>query len=218
MKLQVNQIAFGLGPGVLGATANRMGVWTQGCSLIKCPGCASRHSWPGNGGKVMSIEALIRLARQQPTRPSGLTVSGGEPTDQPASVMALIDGFQRTFPEGEVVLYTGLPWRTLTARHPLLVALLDVAVTGPYVRALEPTPMAGSSNQEVHLLTPLAERLYRDWRNWPIHALQVGRGAGDQVVTVGIPDIPRMEMAAQQAGGTEASWNKTNLAKEWRKS
>jgi anaerobic ribonucleoside-triphosphate reductase activating protein len=166
----------------------------------------------------MGIEALIRLARHQATPPSGLTVSGGEPTDQPEGVMALIDAFRMAFQEAEVVLYTGLPWRTLAARHPMLVALLDVAVTGPYVRGLGPTPMAGSSNQEVHLLTPLAERLYRNWQDWPIHSLQVGRGAGDQVVTVGIPDITRMEMAAHQAGATEASWNKTVLAKEWRKS
>ncbi len=208
LTLQLNQVAFGLGRGVLGASGDRMGVWTQGCSLRKCPGCTSTHTWSPEGGKVMSVDALLKLARAQAEPPSGLTVSGGEPTDQAEGVTALIAGFREAFPDTEIVLYTGLRWPVLAERFPALVALLDVAITGPYVRTREATPLAGSSNQEVRLLTPFAERLYCGWQNWPRHALQVGRAKAGQIITVGIPHTPRMARAARQVGAIDVTWDR----------
>jgi anaerobic ribonucleoside-triphosphate reductase activating protein len=213
MQLRINQLAFGLGSGVLGATSNRMGVWTQGCSLSKCPGCTSAHTWSPQGGKVFAIRTLLDIARAQPLPPLGLTLSGGEPSDQAPAVAALIRGFRELFPDAEVVMYSGLRWPVLSSRHPELVALLDVAVTGPYVRTLEATPLAGSSNQEVVLLTPLAEHLYRDWPYWPKHVLQVGRGDGRHVVTVGIPHTPRMANAAQEADVANVTWDQSSRRK-----
>lgn len=208
MNLRVNQIAFGLGEGVLGASPCRMGVWTQGCSLRKCPGCSSRHTWARTGGIVVGTDALLRLAQRQATPPSGLTVSGGEPTDQAEGVTALMSGFRTVFLGAEVILYTGLSWPDLAERHPALVALLDVAVTGPFQREREATALAGSDNQELVLLTPLARRLYCNWRAWPRHVLQVGQSAGEQLVTVGIPDTARMDHAAEQIGATATTWRR----------
>jgi anaerobic ribonucleoside-triphosphate reductase activating protein len=164
----------------------------------------------------VSVETVLRLARLQATPPSGLTVSGGEPTDQAAGVMELICGFRRMFPDTEVVLYTGLRWPVLAARYPALVTLLDVAVTGPFVRTLEATPLAGSSNQDVRLLTPLADRLYRDWQDWPRHLLQVGSAKADRVVTVGIPHTPRMARAAEDVAAMGATWERINGTKNQR--
>lgn len=213
MLLRLNQAVFGLGRGVLGASSNRMGVWTQGCSLRKCPGCSSTHTWSPAGGKAVSVEALLKLAHAQALPPSGLTVSGGEPTDQAEGITALIAGFRETFPGTETILYTGLHWSMLAERHPTLVALLDVAVTGPFVRTREATPLTGSSNQEVHLLTPLAKRLYRDWQDWSRHALQVGRAKAEQLVTVGIPHTPRMAQVALQLGAIDVTWDRINEEK-----
>lgn len=208
MMLRVNQVVFGLGRCVLGASGNRMGVWTQGCSLNMCPGCSSMHTRSPDGGKVVSVEFLLRLARAQTRRPSGLTVSGGEPTDQAPGVKALIKGFRDSFPEAEVVLYTGLRWAVLAERLPALADLLDVVVAGPYASSVEATPLAGSGNQEVKLLTPLAQRLYLGWQDWPRHALQVGQASTGEVVTVGIPHTPRMAHAAQRVGATEVTWDR----------
>lgn len=207
MILRLNQVVFGLARGVLGASPNRMGVWTQGCSLTKCPGCSSTHTWSPIEGNAVKVESLLGLARLQAPPPSGVTVSGGEPTDQAEGVTAFIAGFREYFPGTEVVLYTGLCWPLLTERFPALVALLDVAVTGPYVLSREATALAGSSNQEVKLLSPLAERLYRGWQDWPRHALQVGHTKANQVVTVGIPHTPRMASAAQRTGAVAVTWD-----------
>lgn len=217
MRLNLNQVVFGLGRGVLGATPNRMGVWTQGCSLSKCPGCSSTHTWAPGDGRQIAVKALLQLAQAQPRPPSGLTISGGEPTDQADAVAALARGFRVAFPTAEVVLYTGLRWPALAARHEQLVGLIDVAVTGPYVRTLDATTLSGSSNQEVRLLTPLAALLYRDHKNWPLHAVQVGHvceKSEDRLVTVGIPDTRRMQRAATQTGATAMTWhNPTRTAR-----
>jgi hypothetical protein len=213
MLLRLNQVVFGLGRGVLGASSNRMGVWTQGCSLRKCPGCSSTHIWSPTAGKVVSAEALLKLAHAQSLPPSGLTVSGGEPTDQAEGITGLIARFRETFPGSEIVLYTGLRWSVLAKRFPALVAQLDVAVTGPFVRTREATPLTGSSNQEVHLLTPLAERLYYDWQDWSRHALQIGYTKAEQLVAVGIPHTPRMARAALQVGAIDVTWDSINEGK-----
>lgn len=208
MVLRVNQVAFGLGHGVLGASPDRMAVWTQGCSLPKCPGCASRHTWSPTGGKPMPVETLLRFALARPRAPSGLTLSGGEPTDQAVAVTTLTKAFRARFPEAEIVLYTGLDWDRLAARHPELVATLDVAITGPYVHTCKATALTGSANQQVRLLTPLAKQLYRGWRDWPRHIAQVGLAGQDRVVTIGIPDAGRLTQAAQRLGARDASWTR----------
>jgi len=200
--LQVSQIVFGLTPGVLGATPNRMGIWTQGCSLKKCQGCSSKNTWSPKGGKAVRVETILRLASTQSPPPSGLTISGGEPTDQAVCLAPLIEGFRHRFPGAEVVLYTGLCFSDFSKRFPLLLESIDVAITGPYLSNLEATPLAGSSNQEVKLLTPLAERLYRGWENWSRHPLQVGKTRRGEIVAVGIPHMPRMTHAAQKVGMT----------------
>lgn len=149
----------------------------------------------------------MRLARSQTPTPSGLMVSGGEPTDQVAALRVFVQAFRAAFPGTEVVLYTGLRWGAFASRFPELRALLDVVVAGPYVRTLAATPLSGSSNQEVRLLTPLAERLYDGWQSWPRHALQVGQGKTDQLITVGIPHTPRLTHAARQVGAVGISWD-----------
>lgn len=209
MWLRLNQVVFGLGRGVLGASPNRMGVWTQGCSLRKCPGCTSIHTRAPDGGRTTSVERLIRLACAQKQPPTGLTISGGEPTDQAEGVAALMAAFRTAFPEAEVVLYTGLRWPVLAERYPQLVALLDVAITGPYVRTREATPLTGSDNQEVRLLTPRAERLYHDWQHWSRHVLQVGGQRNEQLVTVGIPHTPRLARAAHQINAIAVTWDRS---------
>jgi anaerobic ribonucleoside-triphosphate reductase activating protein len=195
----VQQVALGLAAGVLGASAGRMGVWVQGCSLPHCPGCTSAHTHDAADARArrLAVADLLRLAHQH--QPTGLTVSGGEPTDQAASVLALLQGFKQRWPEREVVLYTGLRWAVFARRFAALAEVADVVVAGPYVRHLPATPLAGSANQEVKLLTPLAERLFADHARWPLHRLQVAshqaQHARVDVVTVGIPHSPRLRVA-----------------------
>lgn len=208
--LNVNQVAFGLDKFVLGATDQRMGVWVQGCNLA-CPGCSSVHTWSAKKGKQVSVDNLIKLAKMQKTKPAGLTLSGGEPAAQANEVLKFVRAFREAFPAAEVILYTGLAWVDFNKNHRLLADSLDVVIAGPYDHAFSATPLAGSSNQEVKILTELAEFLYHDWKNWPTHKQQLAAGGFNSVVTVGIPDTHRMAKAVDRSGALKVTWQNPAL-------
>lgn len=207
--LNLSQVAFGLDRYVLGATDSRMGVWVQGCSLA-CTGCASLHTWAPSRGKWARIDRLIQLAQQQGIPPTGLTISGGEPTAQSVAVLGLVRAFRAAYPSTEVILYTGLSWDQFRDEHEQLMACLDVVVAGPYDNRFPPTSLSGSANQQVRLLTALGRRLYSDWRTWPIHTQQVAASSANSVVTVGIPDTPRMTRAADTTSARRVTWQRNS--------
>lgn len=189
--LRVNTAHYGLKAGVLGATNDRALLVTQGCSHVKCPGCTSPRTWSADGGELTTVDALLAWMKRLP-RLAGLTITGGEPTDQSAALVVLLEAFRKAFPAAEVVLYSALTWKKLGKYHAELVDLCDVVIAGPFVRGLPPTPLAGSSNQTVHLLTPRAEHLYAGWQDWPLHQMQIKQKRPGELLLVGIPsrDMP----------------------------
>lgn len=138
-----------LGPG------RRSVVWVQGCSL-RCPGCMVPEMWnPDVGGYLVEPVGLAtQLLADSPE--SDLTVSGGEPTEQPKAVEVLLRTAHRM---GRTTwVYTG---RTLEEilkadSDPVLsmLAHVDVLVDGRYEQT-RPTskPYRGSSNQRILNLT-----------------------------------------------------------------
>lgn len=203
--LNLNQVVFGLEKYVLGATDSRMGIWVQGCSLA-CTGCSSVHTWAPGNGRQISVSNLIKLAKMQKIQPTGLTISGGEPTNQAHAVLTLVKEFREVFPSTEVILFTGLEWPEFCSAHGQFANFLDVVVAGPYDHTLAATPLSGSSNQNVKLLSPLARNLYKDWKKWPIHTQQMVATDPGKVVIVGIPDTHRMTRAAEEVRATKVTW------------
>lgn len=143
---EVSRASLVNGPGT------RAVVWVQGCS-IGCPGCFNPethavHSASSDRGSDPEElgEALGRYGVD------GLTVSGGEPLEQPEAVAALIQAFRRVNP-GTVLIFSGLsPQRIFAspqARQTVLLA--DAVLAGPYVEG------AGSSeiwnNKQLILVT-----------------------------------------------------------------
>lgn len=183
---------FGITRYVLGLTHHKLVVWTQGCSMQpKCPGCTSPHTWTPGKGQTLTVGALLQHALNQAVPPSGLVVSGGEPLDQATAVLALAQVFRQHFPTAERVLYTAWELPALRAAHPALLNEWDVIMTGPYQRERAATALAGSSNQQVHLLTPWARAAYADWAHWPRHRLQIFPSTKG-LVAIGIPHRPSL--------------------------
>jgi len=150
MTLYLSRMHFpvtALGPG------RRVGIWFQGCS-IHCPGCISRDTWePGQGS--IELDAAMAALRPWLRQADGVTLSGGEPFDQPEGLMALLTSI-RTELNGDVLIFTGYEFADAMARCPDIPA--DALITGPFVAAAGQTlPLRGSDNQELHLLTPLGE-------------------------------------------------------------
>src|SRR3982750_2714627 len=87
MQIELNKAHFPvtvLGPG------RRIGLWLQGCS-IGCPNCISRDTWEAEPGKAIEIAALLAWCREVTQNVlDGVTISGGEPFDQPDALLALL--------------------------------------------------------------------------------------------------------------------------------
>ena len=135
LKLQINKAHFpvtALGPG------RRLGIWTQGCS-IRCPGCVSRDTWDADPGRGIEVSALLDWCREAAADGcDGVTISGGEPFEQPAALGALLDGLHAWRAQGvafDILCYSGYPLRRLRRHHAGLLAKLDAVVAEPYVDA-----------------------------------------------------------------------------------
>ena len=135
------------GPGL------RYVVWFQGCTL-GCPGCFNPATHDGGAGELVDTDALA--ADIQSTSPvlEGLTISGGEPFQQPA---ALLDLLQRTSGTGLSRLVFSGYTKAETEALPLgpqILAHIDVLVAGRYESAQRTgEALLGSANQTVHFLT-----------------------------------------------------------------
>ncbi|NTF55021.1 radical SAM protein [Agrobacterium rhizogenes] len=138
-----------LGPG------NRIGVWFQGCS-IRCPGCISADTW-AVGRDLTSVEAVIDAMDRWLPAAEGLTVSGGEPFDQPDALADLLTAFRRRS-ETDILVFSGYPVEKLTAHLEMMDGLVDALISDPYlVDAPQTKALRGSDNQRLHLLTALGE-------------------------------------------------------------
>jgi anaerobic ribonucleoside-triphosphate reductase activating protein len=91
----------------------------------------------------------------------GVTLSGGDPFDQPLDQLAEFLELVREQSELSILLYTG---RTLGQLHSLkeplverCLSAVDILVDGPYVEALnDGVGWRGSSNQVIHTIGPRA--------------------------------------------------------------
>lgn len=197
MNIQVNQFIFSVQQHVLGSQSNRAVLWMQGCS-IGCGGCTSPHTWSSSGGYTIEVDEIIsELKKRQAT---GLTITGGEPSEQPEALLHLCQLIRAEFGRGfELVLYSGLYMDAAQALLPEVFGLIDVGVFGPYEKALPATPLAGSNNQQIYV-NPYSHFVqdYQDWEQWPMHRLQVYPLNDTEYLIVGIPNRNAVNHAVKE--------------------
>src|SRR5688572_31286206 len=85
----------------------RIGVWFQGCS-IQCPGCVSHDTWAFGRGQT-TVDLVCDTLAANLNQADGVTISGGEPFDQPAALEALLRWLRGRF-AGDVLVFSGYPW------------------------------------------------------------------------------------------------------------
>ena len=206
-----------LGPG------RRIGIWFQGCS-IGCVGCVSQDTWDATGSTNTTVEAVLGwcMKTQAEHGMGGVTVSGGEPFEQPLALLELLSGLTlwRAAQDlnFDIICYSGLPLKRLKRDHKDILELLDILIPEPYVDKSKNAPLwRGSSNQP---LTPLSKRGNEIVNSVPEDSAQkrfqlsVTNG---QIWFVGMPDrgdMQRLETLAVQRGLTlsGASWRQdTNV-------
>ena len=169
MKISINKAHFPvsvLGPG------KRIGIWLQGCS-IGCKGCVSQDTWERDAGRGMTVAQLLDwCAKTTGEKFDGVTISGGEPFDQPPALAALLDGLSEWRTRGnlefDILCYSGYPLSSLQKRHGALLAKLDALIPEPYVDAKPLTHIwRGSSNQPLVLMSDLGRSKYSRYLNTP---------------------------------------------------
>lgn len=148
MKLALSRLHFPvttLGPG------RRVGIWFQGCT-IRCAGCISADTWVRREPDLSVVE-LIQSSRAWLSQCDGVTISGGEPFEQPEALAELLRAI-RTEYDCNVLVYSGLDFEDLKD-HPLVLSgLIDALISEPYLQEEAQTkPLRGSDNQCLHFLT-----------------------------------------------------------------
>ena len=188
-----------LGPG------RRIGLWVQGCT-IGCKGCVSQDTWPQDPTKAIAVRDLVAWCRRVAGDAlDGVTISGGEPFEQPEGLRALLAGL-RAWRQSErldfdLLCYSGYPLATLERKHAATLALLDAIIPEPYADRLPQGHVwRGSANQPLVPLSDRGRARYAAFVDAPVAADAKRMQAaveGGRIWMIGIPG--RGDMAAVEA-------------------
>lgn len=150
-ELQVHAITWNSqvnGPG------NRHVVHTQGCTLA-CPGCFNIETHTSQGGQRYHPRELAQLLLSRAH--DGITISGGEPFQQPDALLALLTHLRSLETELSVLIFSGYRLAEIEKQPlgPRILGEIDVLIDGRFeVKNLSTAGLRGSQNQALHLLSP----------------------------------------------------------------
>jgi anaerobic ribonucleoside-triphosphate reductase activating protein len=181
-----------LGPG------RRIGIWFQGCS-IGCANCVSRDTWAANPTRSMSILKLVDWCCEMAKRGlDGITISGGEPFDQPQELLRLIERLIQWRAHAgldfDVLCYSGYPWKHLKKMHADVLTKLDAVIPEPFNHhAMPGLKWRGSANQVLLPLTDRGQRVYASWVDAPATPEMQIAATANTIWMIGIPPSGGME-------------------------
>lgn len=147
-----------LGPG------ERVCLWTQGCSK-NCKGCISPEMQPFCGTEV-DEEKLAKMLAAACCNHGELTISGGDPFEQPEALFSLLTHARGSF--SDILVYTGYELDELKALGDAALKsleLIDVLIDGRYVEELNfpDCVLKGSENQIIHFFNNTLRAKYEDY-------------------------------------------------------
>lgn len=130
-------------------------IWMQGCS-IRCKGCLNQHMWNPLGGFLINVHDLVDDILQTKGI-EGITILGGEPFDQIASLLLLLSGVSG---KGlSVIVFSGHTIQEIQNNQDVLfrkcLEYVDVLIDGPFVEERKEfsRPWIGSDNQNYYFLS-----------------------------------------------------------------
>jgi anaerobic ribonucleoside-triphosphate reductase activating protein len=148
MKIALSRIHFPvrtLGPGA------RIALWFQGCS-IRCPGCVSMDTWV-EGQHITTLDKVKEVLLPSLLLADGVTISGGEPFDQPEALLALLQ-WLRDVHSGDLFVYSGYTYEALQQNLAAFDGLIEAVMTDPFRQDIGQTlALRGSDNQRLFFLT-----------------------------------------------------------------
>ncbi len=157
---------------------SRFVVWMQGCTL-GCAGCFNPTTHDARGGREVTVEDLA--TQMKASGSEGLSLSGGEPLQQAAASVALLDAARAL--GMSTLAFSGYSIDEIRALPdgPEVLARLDVLIDGRYVASERlASGLRGSANQRVQLLTD--RYTLADVEATPVAEIRIGK-AGEIVLT-----------------------------------
>lgn len=201
MEISLSRVHFPvttLGPG------RRVGIWMQGCS-IRCPGCISSDTWAKKMPETTVGELLVRVGPWLQSC-DGVTISGGEPFEQPAALGQLLRGI-REVSGANILVYSGKTFSELAEEPPVTAGLIDCLISEPFeLNSPQTKYLMGSDNQQMTCLTPLGRTVFS-----PLNRLADGSDRRMDVMfdedgvvwLAGIPgrgDMARLQVLLEERG------------------
>ena len=173
-----------LGPGI------RVGVWFQGCS-IKCKGCISKHTWEFDKKYKKTIAQVIDKINyySEIYNTKSITISGGEPFDQSASLYILLKKLKE-LKFNDILLYSGYKFNYLQKNYGDILKYIDVLIDGTFIESKKTNKIyKGSNNQKMYILNKSLSPIYQEYKKQlKNNKLQLVT-KDNEIYLIGIPDI-----------------------------
>jgi len=199
MRLNLFRIAYpvtSLGPG------KRLVIWVAGCRK-RCPGCISPEMRNPDAGSWIEIADLADHILRLPHVFDGITVSGGEPFDQPLALASLLRNLRTNHSSWDTLIYSGYCLPTLK-RYPekqTLLAETDILIDGPYRQNIPSSlPLAGSGNQQIHFLSKQGLAREEEIITTPADMAEVGIGQDGMQMLIGVLSPARRNAVHETLG------------------
>ena len=124
----------------------------QGCTLA-CPGCFNPHTHGEDGGRDATVSEVVAALLANDN--DGVTISGGEPFQQPHELLCLVRALRAKRVES-ILIFTGYSYDEITRipSGPDILEEVDVLVAGRF-EAQQPASgsILASANQRAHFLS-----------------------------------------------------------------
>ena len=136
----------------------RFVIWTQGCRKM-CKNCYNPETWSHYKNNLIPIENILEDIRISSVR--GVTISGGDPFEQPDEFFLLLEKIHLLDLEKGVIVFTGYTMKEIRGDERLEKCLkyIDVLIDGRYEEENRiSSGLFGSSNQEVYILSDKISR------------------------------------------------------------
>ena len=188
MNLILHRLAYpvtSLGPGT------RVVLWVAGCAR-RCEGCVSPEMQDPADGRPVPVDVVLRRLLELDSQLDGITLSGGEPFDQPVALVRLLSGLRCAGRVWNVMAYSGYTLDEICGDmmgRAELLNQVDILIDGPYRKD---TParqaLAGSGNQRIHYLTERGRALRPAVEATPPEQLNLGLANGADDMLIGVAD------------------------------
>ncbi|WP_410671947.1 4Fe-4S single cluster domain-containing protein [Amycolatopsis sp. cmx-4-68] len=216
MIIQLSRLQY---PVTVLGYGRRVGIWFQGCS-IGCAGCMSQDTWPAEAGTSVEVaDVLAWIEDRADNGIDGVTISGGEPFEQPTGLDHLLEQLDcwraaRQTPV-DLLCYSGRALHRLQAEHQYILERLDAIVPEPFLQQRpSELPLRGSANQSIICLTSLGTERYAAMNTQNADRRQSRLQVtvdGDTIWYIGIPgrgDLERLSEKLKDYGivQEQVSW------------